>query len=423
MPQSIRLQTSSILHIPLEKYDDDFTFIVNGQYFKTSKIVADLLSTKISSYHLIDPTISNITINTHIKGDFHKFLELQKFKEENLTIDDFLFICEIMKKLGTEQVEIKENREEINIDNVLERIKNDEKYIEIYFKEYEDEVNFISKHFSEIASNQKESFLNLSLFTIDRIINNSNLQLENEDELLKIINEFYQRSHKYSILYESVYFCNVEIKTIEEFISIFDIDDLNASTWHSICERLKEGIKNDVNRNQRYKNINFPFNPNDNFNGIFNFLGEHSNLNEEIEITASSVERGNLHHLVSSCHHHHEFHTKNLAGSWICFEFLKRKVIPSNYTLRSNCWGVNYENLKNWVFEGSNDSKNWDILNSQNNCSYLNGQSFVHNFQVKNINNRSFKYFRIRQTGTNCGSSNYLCFNCIELYGKFEEKM
>lgn len=419
MKQSIKLQTSAILHVPLDKYDNDFTFIVNGQYFKTSKIVADLLSSKISSYHSIDPTISDITINTHFKGDFQKFLQLQQFKEENISsIEEFLFIREIIKELGTEKVKIIEYREDITIENVIERIEKDEKYREIYFDEFENEVKFIAKHFSEIISNQKESFLNLSLYTVDRIINDSNLQLENEDELLKLINEFYQQSHEFSVLYESVCFSNVEIETFEEFINIFNVDDLNMSTWHSICECIKKGIRSEPNKNQRYRSIKFPFNPNQDFNGIFNFLGSNSNLNDEIKITASSVERGNLYKLIQNNHLQHEFHTKNLSDSWICFEFLKHHVILSNYTLRSNCWGVNYENLKNWALEGSNDSLNWVVIDSQTNCSYLNGQSFVHTFHVKNDNNRSFKFFRIHQTGRNCGNSNYLCFNCIEIFGR-----
>lgn len=281
MMQSIKLQTSAILHIPLDKYDNDFTFIVNGQYFKTSKIVADLLSSKISSYHSIDPTISDITINTHFKGDFQKFLQLQQFKEENISsIEEFLFIREIIKELGTEKVKIIENREDITIENVIERIEKDEKYREIYFDEFENEVKFIAKHFSEIISNQKESFLNLSLYIVDRIINDSNLQLENEDELLKLINEFYQKSHEFSVLYESVCFSNVEIETFEEFTNIFNVDDLNMSTWHSICECMKKGIRSEPNKNQRYRSIKFPFNPNQDFNGIFNFLGSNSNLNE-----------------------------------------------------------------------------------------------------------------------------------------------
>lgn len=39
-----QLLTSSILNIPLQDYEKKFTFIVNGQKFKTSIFIAELLS-------------------------------------------------------------------------------------------------------------------------------------------------------------------------------------------------------------------------------------------------------------------------------------------------------------------------------------------------------------------------------------------
>ena len=53
----IKLQTDSLLHVPLHKYTNDFTFIINSKKYETSSFYADLLSPIISSRHLIDPTI------------------------------------------------------------------------------------------------------------------------------------------------------------------------------------------------------------------------------------------------------------------------------------------------------------------------------------------------------------------------------
>ena len=134
----------------------------------------------------------------------------------------------------------------------------------------------------------------------------------------KIKNEgekFYQQSHDFSDLYESVYFSNVLIETFDEFVNIFDVDDLNKSTWQSICECMKEGIRKEPNKNKRYRSIKFPINPHKEFNGIFNLLKSNSKLNYEIKITASSVERGNLYKLIQNCHPQHEFNTKNLTES------------------------------------------------------------------------------------------------------------
>ena len=45
----IQLKTNRIKNIPFENYEKDFTFIVNDQEFKTSKLVSQLISPAICS--------------------------------------------------------------------------------------------------------------------------------------------------------------------------------------------------------------------------------------------------------------------------------------------------------------------------------------------------------------------------------------
>ena len=113
------------------------------------------------------------------------------------------------------------------------------------------------------------------------------------------------------------------------------------------------------------------------------------------------------------------YQTRDITNSWMCFEFKKHQIIPSNYTIRSYN-SANHNHLKNWVFEGSTDNNNWIILDQQENNSFLNGSSLVHSFQIsnKNLDQQSFKYLRIRQTGQNWINQNYLMMNSIEFYGK-----
>lgn len=93
MSVSIKLKTESILRVPLNNYPQDFTFDVNGQLFQTSKIIADLLSSKIAKIakiHQSDPTISEYTIITKSRGNFTNFLELCLFNEKE--ISEFFFV-------------------------------------------------------------------------------------------------------------------------------------------------------------------------------------------------------------------------------------------------------------------------------------------------------------------------------------------
>ena len=83
--KSIKLQLKSILQVPLNKYEKDFTFIVNGERFQTSHFIADLLSPIVRKYHYEDESQEIFVINTnrHTQDEiyFPSFLELYNFSK------------------------------------------------------------------------------------------------------------------------------------------------------------------------------------------------------------------------------------------------------------------------------------------------------------------------------------------------------
>lgn len=66
--------------IPINKYDQDFTFIVDGKKYSTPRFVADLLSPKIKKLHYTDESV-----NESQEDHFTEFLDLTK--HENKLID------------------------------------------------------------------------------------------------------------------------------------------------------------------------------------------------------------------------------------------------------------------------------------------------------------------------------------------------
>lgn len=425
--RTIKLQTDSILHVPLKKYYKDFIFIINSEIYETSSFFADLLSPIISSSHLIDPTFNEFKINTKFKGDFNKILNLIQFKEQEIDENDFSFLVEIFEQIGVEKVDINEHFEtEITHDNVIDLIKFHQKHPQFYKKRIEKEIEFISLHFYELKEkilnemNDEESKLEYNI--IERIISNEQLRLESEDQLLEFINHLYLKSSKYSNLYEYVSFINVEVESMKKFIEIFDMNDLTRSSWSSLANRLQQTIIKDENgkHHEYIKKCFIEIETKENqFDGILNYLQTHSNIKEEINITASSVNDGDPFNLLQYDNKGNRYQTCDITNSWMCFEFKKHQIITSNYTIRS--YNDNRHNhLKNWVFEGSTDNNNWIILDQQENNSFLNGSSLVHSFQIsnKNLAQQSFKYLRIRQTGQNWINQNYLMMNSIEFYGK-----
>lgn len=89
----VLLKPSSISAVPLQTYDKDFSFVVNGKEFKTSRLLSDLLSPIICKIQLNDPTIDTFIINTNQNGDFSHFLQLTNFEPTTLieSINPFFF--------------------------------------------------------------------------------------------------------------------------------------------------------------------------------------------------------------------------------------------------------------------------------------------------------------------------------------------
>ena len=89
---NIQLKASSILDAPLHIFDNDFTFIVNGQEFQTSRLVSDLISPNICRIHSTDPTSNLFIINTNHQGDFSRILQLTEFDKIDLQNDEIPFL-------------------------------------------------------------------------------------------------------------------------------------------------------------------------------------------------------------------------------------------------------------------------------------------------------------------------------------------
>ena len=80
----------------IDQYQKDFTFIVNGKRYSTSRIIADLLSPIITNNHFNDSTNEEFIINTSNDDDyFDDFLELAQFKKITLDSKKQILFSEI----------------------------------------------------------------------------------------------------------------------------------------------------------------------------------------------------------------------------------------------------------------------------------------------------------------------------------------
>lgn len=426
MANTVRLQTNSVLQVPLQNFDKDFTFIVNGQSYKTNKFVADLISPEISNFHLTDSTINEYSFTTQHQGNFQHILDLLTFEAQIIEDSELSFFEEVITKLRSDKIKVHINDPEPTIDNIIELFHKHEQSPEFFSKKISEEIDFLSEHFSELVNKERENLSEMSIDHIERIISNDKLQLDNEDQLLKFINELSMKNDQYSILYEYVYFPNVETSTISEFLSIFDINLMNNKIWSSLSLLLKKSkiesgrsklIENRYRKPiQKMNEIKYSH---DNLNGIFGYFMNNSNIKEEVDVSCSSTFSGNSISLLDIENKSNDFYTDPLSNSWICFEFKKYLVVPSNYSIRSCYSGPGGCHLKNWVIEGSMDKKNWSKIDERNDCSLLNGSFYTHTFDIpkENVSDSKFKFLRIRQTGENWHGGDCLNICSVEFYG------
>lgn len=436
---TFQLKTSCIDEVPLQSYNKDFTFIVNGEEFHTSKVESDLLSTKINKIHLNDPTFDNITINTHNEGNFSEYLQLLNFSSLKITKNQLDFFIELFEILGTDHfnidIDILQEPIELTNENVFSYLKEHSKHKNINKKLYNNEIEFISSHLNEIIEKQKEEFLTLDISTILEILNNEHIQLRDEDQLLEFVNEMYNDDKKYSIFYEEVLFVNVSTEKINEFISIFDKNDLSENTWLNLCERLKMDIKlEEENYPNRYlkqgkrkrkdkmKGITIPFTGNNEFKGIISYLRNESkqNIENSINVTSSSIYNNNQDFspikAVLYEENNKDFGSDSIKNSWICIDFKEHRIQPTHYTIKS---GHIYPNLpRNWVIECSNDNDKWEIVDEETNNSTLRNNDSVHTFEMNKQNLNEYRYIRMRNAGPDWCGSYFIFINSIEFYGK-----
>lgn len=435
---NIKLKKSSVINAPFNMYEKNFTFIVNGQEYKTSRFIADLLSPKISELHSIDPTSDNFIISTQESGDFSIFLNLINFHQNNILESDLPFISEVIKILNTNTIEvyIPENHYTLTIDNVFEKLENHEKNEKFFSKEIEAEIEFITSHFFEIDEeddNKIEQLSNIKLTTLNSILNSEKLLLKTEDQLLKIINSIYSIKRSYFQLYEHIQFVNVDSENILEFLGIFNFEDMTNETWHALSIRLEQDIRKTEKLNTRYKfdkndikslknnsnKIEIKFNEMNHFDGIINFIRKTTadNFSSSLNVTASSV--GNSFFSPSNIIDYESnqlyFYTKNVQNSWVRIDFKENRVCPSSYSLRSDVSSDYHP--KSWVIEGSNDKVNWEKIDQKNNCNAINGRDLIHNFQIQNNNGKEFRYIQMRITGKNWLGNNLLDIGAIEFHG------
>jgi len=109
------------------------------------------------------------------------------------------------------------------------------------------------------------------------------------------------------------------------------------------------------------------------------------------------------------------FCSKDEPLSNVIFYFLKHKVFLKSYTITSRPFG-DVDMLKAWEIYGSNDNREWSVIDSKGPTDdliiSLTNKTYDVDYPGK------FRFFRITQTDKNSNERDYFLLGKIEFYGE-----
>lgn len=444
--------------------EDDFYFVFGEKEICMNRILAEFISPRVSHIHQTDPTIDKIQLisseqllalsldtffTTELLEVFSKLVQGNKLEIDESMSHQLLLLSIILDNSDLYKEisviypidESSENLEQYL--KIIEFIEDDKQstHLSLPFCK-ESLIEYISSHFYLI---DKKQLLQMSKKNLYLIISNPQLRIKDESALFEFINELYLNSDlenenempTKSDFYEEVVISELKSDEQKTFIKNIESDEMTSQLWSNIRSFILEENNKPEARNKRY--IEAKSRKNDNcieveytnerFKGIITKLGNGDSkkaLTEgAISIASSSVRSGDnvqAKNVVDYEDDKQVFESLNNEKSWLSFDFIKNKVRPSHYSIRSTNYGAKNECLQHWCIEGSNDNENWKILDTRSDEKSLLENRAENTFSIKNNLEKDeyYRYLRIRQTGLNSSGNNELFFSSIEFFGNIQ---
>jgi len=115
-------------------------------------------------------------------------------------------------------------------------------------------------------------------------------------------------------------------------------------------------------------------------------------------------------------------HTDNSVGQWVSVDLGEGcTLVPDYYCLRHGYQNT-HNQLRSWQLQGSPDGSNWTVLREHSNDSWVQAgfSTGAWPLPAEAVQGRSFRHFRILQTGQNSSNHQHLMCSGIEMYGLFD---
>lgn len=219
---------------------NDFTFVVGRKIYSCPRILADILSPKLSKMHLIDPTVDSFTISINDPSEnFQFFIDLISIGKSDITpkkISFVLDVCNILDNTELFSRILNQSCDEcaITMQNIEEKLSYID-YLAEDSDEFEKIIEFASSNFSEISHLLKS----LSYETLAKIFSTKSLFLESEDSLLNfILSLISKHGDEFLTLLSYVDFVHLSVEGVNVFLQNVSSENITQDIWESMCARL-----------------------------------------------------------------------------------------------------------------------------------------------------------------------------------------
>jgi hypothetical protein len=438
-----RLSSAGFANVHFNESDNDFDFIFEHSRFSCSHFLACFLSPRIAQLHLVDSTMNSHSITT--VGDanlFQSFLALGFGSELTVTPSNRSFFSLLARELGNyELFRLIEDHfvgdgEALTAENAVSRYCAKKSF----GGDFHNEVSFISSHFSEIPSSLLRD---LEFADLDLVLSHESLCVPNEDDLF----DFVLESGHFS-LFEHVHFEFLSAGRVHQFADRFG--ELNHCGNSAILSRLfgrlvlpveASSLPQNSARHTRKQSVTCPgrqFVPLDYdlLDGIIAHLTREygGNVHDCNVVTVSSSRPygGDAGYAAknaadlkgdsvffSSCRNGDD-DIPNTRNNWISYDFKDRRVVPTHYSIRSQCKGFAYNiNPKSWILEASMDGKEWVEIDRRENNAELIERDVTRMFKV--AKSEKCRFIRLVNIGRNHHGSDCLVISSLEIFGSLME--
>jgi hypothetical protein len=232
-----RLSSAGIKQIPITRFPNDFCFVVGDASYECSSVLADFLSPVIARLHILDPCLSEYTVQTiDSNSQFPSLLSLGRGSSIPIDSENGNFLLCIAREFGNSELYglvIDHLQTELRLSEVM-GVLFDSEAPEFLL---ENSIEFLASHFRELNRSIIET---LPFEAFRSVISHPSLRLASEDDLYYQIMSLAEKEPDFHELLPLVRFEYVSAETMSRFVefSCATFDSIDHSLWEAVCCRL-----------------------------------------------------------------------------------------------------------------------------------------------------------------------------------------